>query len=108
MADDAVVKWLLDGDPSIRWQVLRDIKGSAERTWSREQRRIANAGWGARLLEMQDADGCWARGIYTPKWTSTTYTMLVLRSMGLPPRHPLAVRACRVLLDRGFCSDGGI
>jgi hypothetical protein len=72
MADNAVVKWLLEGDPSIRWRVLRDIKSSAERTWSREQQRVANEGWGARLLASQDADGRWAGGVYTPKWTSTT------------------------------------
>jgi hypothetical protein len=63
---------------------------------------------GARLLAQQDADGRWAKGIYTPKWTSTTYTMLLLRSLGLPAGNPQAVRACRILLDTGFWPDGGI
>ncbi len=106
--DKSVVQWLLEGDPSIRWQALRDLKCAAEATWRREQRRIPKEGWGARLLAIQDPDGRWANGIYTPKWTSTTYTMVLLRSLGLAARHPRALHACRVLLDTGFYSDGGI
>ena len=108
MPSDPVLKWLLEGDPAIRWQALRDLKGAAERTVRREQRRVAEEGWGARLLSLQDADGRWAGGIYTPKWTSTTYTMVLLRSLGLAPGHPQAMRACLVLLDAGFWDDGGI
>ncbi len=105
---DPTLKWLLEGDPSIRWQAMRDLKGSAERTWRREQRRVAAEGWGERLLALQDPDGRWAGGLYTPKWTSTTYTLVLLRSLGLPTGHPQALRACRLSLDAGFCSDGGI
>jgi hypothetical protein len=108
MSGDAVLDWLLAGDPSIRWQVLRDLRGTGERTWSREQRRVSTEGWGATLLSLQDADGRWDRGIYTPKWTSTTYTMALLRSLGLSRGHPQALRACRVLLDTGFGQDEGI
>jgi hypothetical protein len=57
---------------------------------------------------MQDPDGRWASGIYTPKWTSTTYTMVLLRSFGLQAKHPQAIRACQVLMDMGFWNDGGI
>jgi hypothetical protein len=108
MAADPVLRWLLEGDPSIRWQTLRDLAGAAERTVRREQRRVAKEGWGARLLALEDADSRWARGIYNPKWTSTTYTMVLLRSLGLAPQHPQALRACKLLLDAGFWSDGGI
>ena len=103
-----VLDWLLDGDPAIRWQALRDLKGASEVSVRREQKRVAETGWGARLLELQDPDGRWAGGIYTPKWTSTTYTMLLLRSLGLAPGHPQAMRACRLLLDEGCWTDGGI
>jgi hypothetical protein len=108
MKSDSVLSWFLDGDPAIRWQAMRDLKGAAERTVRREQLRVAEGGWGARLLKLQDADGRWAGGVYTPKWTSTTYTLLLLRACGLPARHPQAVRGCRVLLDTGFWTDGGI
>ena len=105
---DLVLEWLLAGDPAVRWQVLRDLKGAAETSVRREQRRVAREGWGASLLERQDADGRWARGVYTPKWTSTTYTLVLLRSLGLEPGNEQALRGARVLFDRGFWSDSGI
>jgi hypothetical protein len=105
---DPVLDWLLEGDPAIRWQALRDLKGAAESTVRREQRRVAKEGWGTRLLELQDPDGRWAQGIYTPKWTSTTYTLVLLRSLGLSGGNGQAVRGCRALLDTGFWEDGGI
>jgi hypothetical protein len=105
---DRVVDWLLGGDASIRWQTLRDLTGASDRTWQREQRKVGREGWGARLLALQDGDGRWAGGLYTPKWTSTTYTLLLLRDLGLAPGNPQAVRACRLLFDAGFWSDGGI
>ena len=108
MVNDAVVDWLLEGDPAIRWQVLRDLRGAPAAAVRRERKRIAREGWGARLLELQDGDGRWAGGLYNPKWTSTTYTLLLLRSLGLERRHPQALRGCQVLLDAGFWSDGGI
>ena len=90
MTADPVLHWLVDGDPAIRWQALRDLQGAAERTVRREQSRVAEEGWGARLLALQNSDGKWAKGIYTPKWTSTTYTLLLLRAMGLPDSGPTA------------------
>ena len=107
MASDPI-SWLLEGDPAVRWQALRDLDGAAEQTVLREQRRVATEGWGARLLELQDPDSRWAGGIYTPKWTSTTYTMVLLRSLGLAAGHPRALRAAKVLMDTGFWRDGGI
>jgi hypothetical protein len=103
-----VLTWLLEGDPAIRWQAMRDLKCVSEPVWLRERRRVAREGWGARLLAFEDASGRWANGVYSPKWTSTTYSMLLLRAFGLSPRHPAALRACAVLFDAGFWRDGGI
>src|ERR1051325_3912387 len=105
---DPVLEWLLAGDPSTRWQALRDLSDAADRSVSREQSRIAKEGWGKRLLELQDDDGRWGGGISSPKWISTTYTMMLLRSFGLAARNREALRACRVLLDTGFAEDCGI
>ncbi len=118
-SSDAPIQWLLDGDPAIRWQTLRDLVRADERTVGREQRRVAREGWGARLLAVQDPEGTWARrqsgsgtmsdgGLYTPKWISTTYTMLLLRDFGLPAENRQARKACRLLLDEGLQRDGGI
>jgi hypothetical protein len=103
-----VIRWLLDGDPAVRWQTSRDLVGAAKRTVERERKRVALAGWGARLLARQDPEGTWACGLYSPKWTSTTYTMLLLRDFGLPPSDGQARRACALLLDGGLQPDGGI
>jgi hypothetical protein len=103
-----ITNWLLKGDPSIRWQTLRDLLGAQERVWQKERRRIAKEGWGKRLLARQEPSGRWGGGLYSPKWISTTYTMMLLRHMGLPPGHPQAMKACRFLLDNGFYRDGGI
>jgi hypothetical protein len=111
---DPVIQWLLESDPAIRWQVFRDLLGAADRTVRTERIRIAEDGWGARLLAKQDALGTWAGGLsgdgglYSPKWTSTTYTMLLLRDLGLPADNPQARNACALLLDRGLHQDGGI
>jgi hypothetical protein len=111
---DNVIEWLLDGDPAIRWQALRDLAGAGERTVERERGRVARDGWGARLLAKQDPKGTWAGGqssndgLYSPKWISTTYTMLMLRDFGLSPTSRQAQKACRLLLDGGLQRDGGI
>lgn len=111
---DRTIRWLLDGDPAIRWQALRDVGGAAESTVERERGKVARDGWGARLLARQDLEGTWAGGLssdgglYSPKWTSTTYTMLLLRDFGLRPNNGQTRRACALLLDRGLQPDGGI
>jgi hypothetical protein len=102
------LEWLLDSDPAIRWQVLRDLRGTAPRAWQHERRRVLAEGWGRRLMDLQEASGQWGGGLYTPKWTSTTYTLLLLRGFGPPPGDARILRACALLLDRGFSKDGGI
>jgi len=111
---DNAIRWLLDGEPTIRWQTLRDLVGAGERITERERNRVAREGWGARLLARQDPEGTWAGGqsgdggLYSPKWISTTYTMLLLRDFGLPVTNRQARRACPLLLDQGLQRDGGI
>jgi hypothetical protein len=98
----------MSGDPAIRWQVLRDLDHEAPGVVEQERCQVAAVGWGARLLAVQDAEGTWAGQMYSPKWTSTTYTMLLLRQLGLPAENVRAQLACGLLLDRGFFEDGGI
>ncbi len=111
---DSAIDWLMGGDPCIRLQTMRDLEGASALVVSREQKRIAQEGWGARLLARQDQEGTWAGGqssdggLYSPKWISTTYTMLMLRDFGLPDTNRQARKACTLLLDRGLQRDGGI
>ncbi len=106
--EDRVIAWLMDGDPAVRWQVMRDLLHGSERSWRRERLRVATTGWGRRLLELQRPDGNWGRGPYRPKWTCTTYTMQLLRQLGLPPGSPAALTACALYLDEGVGPDGGV
>ena len=80
-----VTEWLLDADPSIRWQVMRDLTGERDDVVAAERALVATEGWGARLLALQGEDGQWGGGTYSPKWISTTYTLLLLRLLGLDP-----------------------
>ena len=93
------VDWLLDSDPSIRWQVMRDLRHEPADVVAAERSRIASEGWGARLLALQGSDGYWDGGSLFPEWTSTTHTLLVLRFMGLEPSSPQAQRAVALVRD---------
>jgi hypothetical protein len=103
-----VIDWLLGGDPSIRWQVLRDLLGVNSNKYNRERRKIELEGWGQKLLSFQMKNGLWANALYSPKWISTTYTLLLLKRMGLPQKNKQAKMACKLLLDKGFYIDDGI
>jgi hypothetical protein len=91
MMSDPTLQWLLEGDPSIRWQVMRDLLDRPAKQWRAEQQCTLTEGWAAALLARRDPDGRWGGGLFSPKWTSTTYTLLLLRDLGLP---------------RGWCSTG--
>lgn len=106
-SDDHLIEWLLEGDPSIRVRVLRDLLGSDAATVDAERRRVAEQGWGERLLAAQDPAGTWSGALYSPKWTSTTYTLLLLHWLGLPRGHLQAAAGCRILWDEAkFYGDG--
>jgi hypothetical protein len=94
-----VIAWLLAGDPAIRWQTMRDLLDAPEQEWRAEQHRTLEAGWGAQLLALQDANSSWGGGIYSPKWTSTTYTLLTLRSIGIPRTCEAAQRGAQLVLN---------
>jgi len=61
-----VLDWLLDSDPAIRWQVLRDLEHAPAEVVAAERARVATEGWGARLLALQGDDGQWAGGACFP------------------------------------------
>lgn len=103
-----VLQWLFAGDPAIRWQVMKDLTGAEPIRWRRERKAVAERGWGARLLQKQDPGGGWGGGVYSPKWTSTTYSLILLRRLGLEAGHSAALKGCRVLLDRETSCDGGV
>jgi hypothetical protein len=93
----AVTDWLMEGDPTIRWQVMRDLADAPPEEVTAERSLVASTGWGGRLLALQDESGQWGGGAYSPKWTSTTYTLLQLRNLGVDPdSQPMRVAAEKV------------
>jgi hypothetical protein len=103
----APLDWLLDSDPSIRWQVLRDLADAPSDVVAAERARVAHEGWGARLLGLQEPDGQWGGGTYHPYWTSTTFTLLLLRELGLDPACEAARRAADLVQENLTLDDNG-
>jgi hypothetical protein len=83
-----VIDWLLDSDPSVRWQVMRDLTDASTEVVAAERSRVAQEGWGAQLLDQQRPDGQWGDGVATPFWWSNMYTLLFLRDLGADPASP--------------------
>ena len=94
-----VLDWLLDSDPAIRWQVLRDLADAPAEVVAAERARVATEGWGAQLLALQGEDGQWEGGALFPArwsafdelpkvqpWTATAYSLVSLREFGADPR----------------------
>jgi hypothetical protein len=103
-----VLAWLLDSDPALRWQVLRDLAGAPADEVAAEQARVAVEGWGARLLAVRDADGQWAGGACFPAgfsgdfsagqpWTSTLPVLDLLREFGVRPEDPAVQEAIELV-----------
>jgi hypothetical protein len=106
----SVIEWLLDSDPSIRWQVMRDLLDAQEAEWRAERAKVEAEGWGARLLSYEDEDGQWAGGAFVPSdfdwsewqevgqpWTATTFSLSQLREFGLDPASDRAKRAVALI-----------
>jgi hypothetical protein len=108
---DSVIDWLLDpenSDPSIRWQVMRDLLDAPQSEWAAERAKVETEGWGARLLSHQDEDGQWAGGAHFPAdyvwgsepgqpWTSTTHSLSQLREFGFDPGSDRARRMVKLI-----------
>ncbi len=110
----AVLDWLLDSDPAIRWQVLRDLVRAPAEVVAAERARVATEGWGARLLALQGEDGLWAGGACFPArnfdrpnendgqpWTSTLPTLQLLYDFGIDPGSERVRRG--IALVRAHC-----
>lgn len=97
---ESIIRWLLDSDASIRWQVMRDLCGESDGAVARERARVAVEGWGARLLDRQLPDGRWGDGISAPQWQSTLCTLVLLQDLGVDPTSEPARRAVGLVRER--------
>jgi len=92
-SDSSAIEWLLDSDPSIRWQVMRDLTDATKEEIARERERVATEGAGAELLSLQASDGRWGSAAWNRGWDSTMHVLTLLREMGLDPGSDAARRA---------------
>ena len=108
----SVLNWLLDSDPAIRWQVLRDLVHAPAEVVAAERARMTTEGWGARLLALQGEDGQWAGGACFPArsqyqwnkeqgqpWISTLPTLQMLHDLGIDPRSNRVSQAVTLVRD---------
>ncbi len=96
----SVIEWLLDSDPSIRWQVMRDLTDAPAEEIAAERARVGTEGVGAQLLALQDTDGRWGGAAWNREWNSTMHVLMLLRYMGLDPASDQARRAVGRVRDR--------
>jgi len=105
-----VTAYLLDSDPAIRWQVMRDLTDAPKRDVAAERARVAVEGWGAQLLAEQAPDGRWDGGTYRPgwadderpffdAWSATHHSLELLREFGPDPEAAEVVRAISRVRD---------
>lgn len=105
-----VIAYLLDSDPAIRWQVMRDLLDAPADEVAAERARVATEGWGARLLAEQDEDGLWDGGTYRPgwvdenrpffdAWSATHPSLELLRQFGPDPADPAVIEAIARVRD---------
>jgi hypothetical protein len=112
-----VLDWLLEGDPAIRWQVMRDLTSASADDVAVERARVEHVGWGARLLTLEDPDGLWAGGACFPSsyrggepgqpWTATMHTLQTLQLLGLDPASQSARRAIVLVAENGRWEHAG-
>ena len=114
--------WLLDSDPSIRWQTLRDLCDAPAEAEAVERARVADDGWGARLLALQAKDGLWEGGALFPgrdgrplpwsreegqPWTATAYSLVQLQEFGVDPDDDRVHRAVALVRDNCRWENAG-
>lgn len=97
------IGWLLDSDPAISWQAMRDLTDVAPAAVAVERARVPREGLGARILSHQGSDGSWHRAD-APVWLPTLFTLQLLRSAGVDPAEP-AVKSAVARLQEGFRWD---
>jgi hypothetical protein len=102
--DDATIAWLLEGDPVIRWQTMRDLLDEPAAVWETERRRVGADGWGAAMFEHRAADGSWPKG----RWTDSPWSLLLLVACGLPEDDVRAGADTERLIGRFMPPDADV
>jgi hypothetical protein len=105
MIDKSVIDWLLEGDISVQYQVYLDLLNE-NRPDLRE--RISKEGWGAKFLSCRNKNNHWGLGFYQPKWTSSHYTLLDLKNLGITQNQEECRETIFKILKENSAKDGGV
>jgi hypothetical protein len=97
------IDWLLDSDPAISWQAMRDLTDASPAAIAAKRARVAHEGIGAQILACQGSDGSWHRAD-APVWLPTLFTFLLLRATGVDRSDP-AVETTVARLEAGYQWD---
>jgi hypothetical protein len=105
MIEKRIIRWLLEGDVSIRYQTYRDLLDTDKPGL---RKRIASEGWGLHFLSRRKQDGHWGQRFYQPKWISTHYTLLDLKNLGIAPDNKAIKETLYKIFKKEKGPDGGI
>ena len=94
------IDWLLESDPAIRWQAMRDLADAPPDAVAAERAQVPHKGVCAKILAAQEADGAWRRPD-EPDWLPSLVSMQLLRLTGADPSDPL-VKPAIARLQTGF------
>jgi len=102
----SVIDWLLESDPAIRWQAMRDLADAPADQVAAQRARVATEGWGPKLLALRGDGGLWGTGTPEPEWISLL-ALLMLRDMGLDPSSDEARNAIGLVRDNATWHSRG-
>ncbi len=105
MTPKQIITWLMEGDVAVRYQTHRDLLNDDKFTL---RRKISKEGWALRLLSSPRNNGHWGLGFYQPKWTSSHYTLLDLKQLGILPGNKIVSENLDLILRMPRSPDGGI
>lgn len=105
MNNNEIINWLLQGDVSIQYQTYRDLLGEEREDL---KNRIDKEGWGNQFLSKRNENGHWGLKFYQPKWTSTHYTLLDLKNLGISKSCKPILETLEMILNENKALDGGI
>jgi hypothetical protein len=107
---------LNESDPSVQYRVLRTLldrpEDDSEVRSARD--RIGQSGWVAEIMRTQQPSGQWdtagttARDLYTPKYVSSNWKLLVLSDLGVSREFPGIETGVRLFLDRFSKEEDGL
>ena len=104
---EPVINWLFDSDPSIRFQLFRDLLHATEEELFHQRARMVNEGIVAKILALQNTDGTWSGAAWNPGFNSTMHALVLLRELSLDPNSNAATQALKLVRDNVTWNGSG-